>query len=48
MANANTNPKPETVCTRFSRINLDPDSVREFIGWLCGMDRTTILNHGEI
>jgi hypothetical protein len=48
MANPTTNPKPETVCTRFSRINLDADSVREFIDWLCGMDRMTMPNHGQI
>jgi hypothetical protein len=48
MTNTSTNPKPETVCTRFSRINLDPGSVREFIDWLCGMDQITMLNHGKI
>lgn len=48
MKTTGTNQKPETVCTRFSRINLDPDSVREFIDWLCGMDQITILNHDTI
>jgi hypothetical protein len=38
MTNAKPNSKSETVCTRFARIDLDPESVREFIDWLCGME----------
>src|SRR5579871_826444 len=41
MTNTKTNTKSETACTRFARINLDPDSVRQFIDWLCGMDQMT-------
>lgn len=41
----NTKTKSETACTRFARINLDPDSVREFIDWLCGMEQIT--NHDQ-
>jgi hypothetical protein len=38
MTTPKTITKPETVCTRFSRINLDPTSVGNFIEWLCGME----------
>jgi hypothetical protein len=48
MTNAHISPKPETACTRFSRIDLDPESVGQFINWLCGMDQMTILNRGQI
>jgi hypothetical protein len=38
MTTPKTITKPETICTRFSRINLDPTSVCNFIEWLCGME----------
>ena len=38
MTNPNTITKPETACTRFSRLNLDASSVGDFIGWLCGIE----------
>jgi hypothetical protein len=41
MTNTKTNAKSEIASTRFARINLDPDSVREFIDWLCGMEQMT-------
>jgi hypothetical protein len=41
MTNSRINPNLETACTRFARINLDPDSVHEFIAWLCGMEQMT-------
>lgn len=39
MTNAKPLAKPETVCTRFSRMDLSPQSVAEFIDWLCGWER---------
>jgi hypothetical protein len=39
MTNKKINPNLETACTQFARINLDPESVREFIAWLCGMEQ---------
>ncbi len=38
MTKHNTIPKPETACTRFSRLALNPASVGDFIGWLCGIE----------
>lgn len=39
--------KPETACTRFSRINLNPASVGDFIDWLCGMEPIASSEQGQ-
>jgi len=38
MTKPKTITKPETACTRFSRIDLDPKSVAAFIDWLRGIE----------
>jgi hypothetical protein len=38
MATSKIIAKPETACTRFSRISIDPTSVGQFIQWLCGIE----------
>lgn len=45
MTKPTTITKPETACTRFARLNLDPASVGDFIDWLCGME--PITNPGQ-
>ena len=47
MTKSKTITKPETACTRFSRLNLDPASVGDFIDWLGGMEPITNLEHAE-